>query len=133
MNAGAVERAAEPFYTTKAGRRIGMGLPLLKQAAEMANGKLEIRSAPDSGTSIRATFQLKHIDRKPLGNMAETITALLATENPVNIVYRHSRGEKAVVFDSKHVENQLGDILLNSTEALSLVRAYLEQEESGLA
>ena len=133
MSAEVAQRATDPFYTTRTTRRIGMGLPLLKEAAEMANGKLEIRSVPNSGTTITATFQLSNIDRKPLGNMAETITALLATENQVNILYRHTRGGKIVTFDSKHVENQLGDILLNSIEALSLVRTYLEQEESSLA
>ena len=133
MSAEVAERSVDPFYTTRKTRRIGMGLPLLKQAAEMANGKLDIRSVPNSGSTINASFQLSNIDRKPLGNMAETITALLATENPVNIFYRHSRGGRSVVFDSKHVENQLGDILLNSVEALSLVRTYLEQEESSLA
>jgi anti-sigma regulatory factor (Ser/Thr protein kinase) len=133
MSAEVAERAADPFYTTRKTRRIGMGLALLKEAAAMANGRLEIRSLPNSGTTIRATFQLNNIDRKPLGNMAETITALLATENQVDILYRHSRGGKSVVFDSKHVQSQLGDILLNSTEALSLVRTYLEQEESSLA
>jgi anti-sigma regulatory factor (Ser/Thr protein kinase) len=133
MNVEVAERAADPFYTTRKTRRIGMGLALLKEAAEMANGRLEIRSVPNSGTTIRATFQLSNIDRKPLGNMAETITALLATENQVNILYRHSRGGKTVIFDSKHVEDQWGDILLNSIEALSLVRTYLEQEESSLA
>ncbi|MCX6143897.1 MAG: ATP-binding protein [Ignavibacteriales bacterium] len=133
MSAEVAQRATDPFYTTRTTRRIGMGLPLLKEAAEMANGKLEIRSVPNSGTTIKATFQLSNIDRKPLGNMAETITALLATEHQVNILYRHSRGGKNVTFDSKHVENQLGDILLNSIEALSLVRTYLEQEESSLA
>ena len=133
MSAEAAERASDPFFTTRKTRRIGMGLPLLKEAAEMAKGKLEIRSAPNVGTTIRATFELSHIDRKPLGNMAETITALLATENQVNILYRHSRSGKIVTFDSKHVESQLGDILLNSIEALCLVRTYLEQEESSLA
>ena len=133
MSAEVAERAADPFYTTRKTRRIGMGLALLKEAAEMASGRLEIRSVPNSGTTIRATFQLNNIDRKPLGNMAETITALVATENQVNILYRHSRGGKIVEFDSKHVENQLGDILLNSIEALSLVRTYLEQEELSLA
>ena len=133
MSAEAAERASDPFFTTRKTRRIGMGLPLLKEAAEMAKGKLEIRSAPNMGTTIRATFELSNIDRKPLGNMAETITALLATENQVNILYRHSRSGKIVTFDSKHVESQLGDILLNSIEALCLVRTYLEQEESSLA
>jgi len=133
MSAEVTERAADPFYTTRKTRRIGMGLALLKEAAAMANGGLEIRSLPNSGTTVRATFQLNNIDRKPLGNMAETITALLATENQVNILYRHSRGANTVIFDSKHLENQLGDILLSSIEALNLVRTYLEQEESSLA
>lgn len=133
MSAEVAERATDPFYTTRTTRRIGMGLPLLKEAAEMANGKLGIRSVSGSGTAIKAEFQLSNIDRKPLGNMAETITALLAAEHQVNIYYRHSRGGKSVVFDSKHVESQLGDILLNSIEALSLVHTYLEQEESSLA
>jgi K+-sensing histidine kinase KdpD len=133
MTAEAAQRATDPFFTTRSTRRIGMGLPLLRQAAEMANGKLEIQSALNSGTTVRATFQLSHVDRKPLGSMAETITALLTTEHQVNILYRHSRGGKTVTFDSKHVEDQLGDILLNSIEALSLVRTYLEQEESSLA
>lgn len=133
MSAEIADRAADPFYSTRTTRRIGMGLSLLKEAAEMANGKLEIRSVPNSGTTIRATFQLRNIDRKPLGNIAETITALLATEDQVNILYRHLRGGKTVLFDSKHVEDQLGDILLNSIEALNLVRTYLEQEELSLA
>jgi anti-sigma regulatory factor (Ser/Thr protein kinase) len=126
-------RASDPFYTTKSTRRVGMGLALLKQAAESADGTLEIRSGRGSGTTVTATFQLDHIDRKPLGNMAETITTLLTTEGPVNIFYRHTRGDKTIMFDSKHIESQLGDILLNSVEALSLVRNYLEQEELSLA
>jgi anti-sigma regulatory factor (Ser/Thr protein kinase) len=133
MSAQAASMATDPFYTTKSKRRVGMGLPLLKEAARMANGTLDIRSVPNSGTTVRATFQLSHVDRKPLGNMAETITALLAAEEQANILYRHSRNGKTVVFDSMHVESQLGDILLNSIEALSLVRTYLEQEESGLS
>jgi hypothetical protein len=132
MNAEAAERATDPFYTTRNTRRIGLGLPLLKEAAEMANGKLEIRSIPNVGTNIRATFQLSHIDRKPFGDMAETITALLAREHQVKVQYRHSRGGRTVTFDSEHVENQLGDILLNSVEALSFVYSYLEREESSL-
>jgi hypothetical protein len=133
MSTETMGRATDPFYTTRTTRRIGMGLPLLKQAAEMAKGSLAIRSAPSKGTEIKATFQLNNIDRQPLGNMAETITALLAREEQVNVFYRHVRGERVIEFDSTHAGNQLGDILLNSIEALNLVRNYLEQEESSLA
>jgi anti-sigma regulatory factor (Ser/Thr protein kinase) len=133
MSAENVERAADPSYTTRKNARAGMGLALLKEAAEMAKGRLELHSVLNSGTTVRATFQLSSAERKPLGNMAETITAILATENQVNVFYRHSRGGKSITFDSQHAEHQLGDILLGSIEALSLVRTFLEQEESSLA
>jgi anti-sigma regulatory factor (Ser/Thr protein kinase) len=133
MPSHAVSEASDPFYTTRSNRRIGMGLALLKQNAERANGSMEIHSRPGVGTTVTAKFELGHIDRPPLGNMAETVTTLLASEEPVNICYRHIRQGKAVTFDTKHLESQLGDILLNSVEALMLIRNFLEQEESGLA
>jgi hypothetical protein len=69
----------------------------------------------------------------PLGSMADTVTALISREEMVNVLYRHVRGGRVVEFDSKHVQDQLGDILLDSTEALSLVRRYIELEEVSLA
>ena len=33
-----VEQATDPFYTTKAGKRTGLGLPLFREAAEAAGG-----------------------------------------------------------------------------------------------
>ena len=133
MSAEVADKAADPFYTTRTTRRIGMGLALLKEAAANANGTTEIRSVPNSGTTIKATFQLGHIDRKPIGNMADTITALITNEAEVDILYKHTRDREQVIFDTRHVQDQLGDILLNSVEALSLVRNYLVQEETRLA
>jgi hypothetical protein len=109
-----------------------MGLALLKEAAAMANGTMEIRSGPNAGTTIKAMFQLNHVDRKPLGNMADTIVALIANDADVDILYKHARDGKVLVFDTKRVRNKLGDILLNSVEALSLIRSYLAQEEATL-
>ncbi|MDP2887228.1 MAG: ATP-binding protein [Ignavibacteria bacterium] len=133
MNAELAEKAADPFFTTRTTRKVGMGLALLKEAAAMANGTMEIRSAPNEGTTIRGSFQFSHIDRKPLGNMADTIVALIANDAEVNILYKHARDGKVLVFDTKLVRTQLGDILLNSVEALNLIRSYLDQEEATLA
>lgn len=127
------QKAVDPFFTTRTTRRIGMGLALLKEAAAMANGGMQVRSVPGSGTTITATFQLSHIDRKPIGNMAETITALLAMNADIDVRFKHVRHGKTLVFDTSDVKKQLGDVLLNSVEALSLVRNYLDQEETSLA
>jgi len=76
-------RALDPFFTTKGGKRVGLGLPFLAQAAEEAGGRLEVKSAPGKGTTVIATFGLSHIDRKPLGNIEETLYCLKATHPDV--------------------------------------------------
>lgn len=83
MNDETRKRSVQPFYTTKPGKRIGLGLSLLAQAAEEAGGKLEVQSAPGKGTKVSATFGLSHIDRKPLGNIEETLQCLRATHPDV--------------------------------------------------
>ena len=83
MSEETMSRSTDPFFTTKPGKRVGLGLPLLAQAAEDTGGKLEIQSAPGKGTKVIATFGLSHVDRKPLGNIGETMQCLKATHPEV--------------------------------------------------
>lgn len=76
-------RSLDPFFTTKRGKRVGLGLPLLAQAAKEAGGTLEVESAPGKGTKVIATFGLSHIDRKPLGDIQQTMHCLKATHPEV--------------------------------------------------
>lgn len=133
MSTDEVQRAADPFYTTRTTRRIGLGLALLQQAASAAGGTMAINSVPGSGTTVRATFQLSHIDRKPLGCMTATIISLIAAPSETDILYTHTRNDKTIVFDTKEVRHQLAGMSLNSVGALSLMRDYLSQEEDALA
>ena len=89
MDEAAISRALDPFYTTKDSKRVGLGLPLLAQAAREAGGILEIHSEPDKGTLISATFQLSHSDLKPLGNMLQTLATLAVAHPDVRIVFDH--------------------------------------------
>jgi len=77
MDAAARQRALDPFFTSRTTRRVGLGLPLLAQAARQSGGALEIDSEPGRGTTIKAGFQLSHPDRKPLGDIAETLRTIL--------------------------------------------------------
>jgi hypothetical protein len=129
MSADIVRQAAHPFYTTRTTRKVGLGLALLEEAAAAANGAMTILSEPGKGTSITATFQLGHIDRKPLGNMAETITALIATHRGMNILYRHMRNGTTVLLDTKEIRRRTGSAPLDSVEALRVIREYLDREE----
>ena len=81
--------AVNPFFTTKMNKKVGLGLAFLSQSAEEAGGKMNVDSAPGEGTKITATFQLEHIDRKPLGNLHGTIKCLKVTHPEVNITFDH--------------------------------------------
>ena len=79
------KRALDPFFTKKPGKRIGLGIPLLAQAARDAGGNLSIESSPGEGTSIRATFALSHPDRKPMGDIQETVELMRAAHPEIDI------------------------------------------------
>lgn len=73
--------AADPFYTTKPGKRVGLGLSLFRAACEQSGGVLAIDHSPLGGARVRAVLGLGHVDRTPMGDLAGTLAAL-ACANP---------------------------------------------------
>ncbi len=132
IDAGTVSRVTDPFYTTRTTRRVGLGLPLLDAAAKAANGSFDVSSTPGKGTKVTATFQLSHIDRKPLGQIPDTITTLIAGRPDIDISYRHERDGWSVSFCTRDFRRQLGDIPMNSADMLNAIRQYLTREEKRL-
>ena len=54
IDAAAMERVFEPFYTTKSvGQGTGLGLPLCHELIGAAGGRLSLRSEPGRGTVVR--------------------------------------------------------------------------------
>jgi signal transduction histidine kinase len=76
MDGETCERALSPFYSTKKTTPIGLGLPLLKQAAQDTGGDLILESRPGKGTKVTAFFRTGHIDMKPLGDLKTTFMTL---------------------------------------------------------
>jgi anti-sigma regulatory factor (Ser/Thr protein kinase) len=132
MDAQAAERATDPFFTTRTTRRVGLGLPLLEEAARATGGSLHLESGPGRGTAVEATFRLGHIDRKPLGNMAETIIALIVRNEALDVSYRHERDGRAISFDTSEIRARLAGESLNRPETLRFIREYVTQEEKSL-
>jgi signal transduction histidine kinase len=97
------ERAGDPFFTSKPGRKVGLGLALLAQAAKEAGGDFIVTSMPDVGTTVKAYFSLSHPDRKPLGDMAATLQVLVAGNPEVDFIYKHRNGSESTLFDTRNV------------------------------
>ncbi len=127
-----LKRATDPFYTTRTTRRVGLGLGLLQEAAKSANGHLDIYSIPGAGTMVVAVFQLSHIDRKPLGEIGETITTIISRRPDIDVTYTHERNGRKFVFRTIDIREQVGDMAINTVGTLNFVRKYVTQEENNL-
>jgi signal transduction histidine kinase len=101
MNETTRGKAVDPFFTTRTTRKVGLGLSLLAQAAEQADGRMQLDSTPGKGTVVRATFRLSHPDCKPMGDIGATINTLVAGHPDINIVYEYKNDDSAYRFDTR--------------------------------
>lgn len=122
MDEDTIQKAMDPFYTTKKVRRVGLGLPMLEQAAITAGGSFTIESEVGVGTRIYAQFQYSHIDRQPLGDIPGTITALIIGNPDIDILYTHNRNGKSYILDTVEIRQALGDVPLNHREVLKVIK-----------
>ncbi|WP_406676557.1 ATP-binding protein [Moorella sp. ACPs] len=127
MEAEALQKALDPFYTTRATRKAGLGLSLFQATAAQCGGNVALESRPGQGTRVVATMQLSHPDLPPLGDMGATIAAALSREEPVELVYYHRRGQKEFKFSSTWLQLHLGEIPLNCGPVLDWVQRYINK------
>ena len=100
MDEKTVKKVLDPFFTTKNGKKVGLGLSLLSQAAQQAGGNLKIDSKQGKGTKITAIFKLSHPDMKPMGNILETMAALITANPTIRFIYDYTKGDNNFHFDS---------------------------------
>jgi Histidine kinase-, DNA gyrase B-, and HSP90-like ATPase len=87
------DQATDPFFTTKTGKRTGLGLPLFREAAEEADGSLTLRrSATLGGVAIEVVMSLSHVDRAPLGDVCESVAVMAATNPQATLVLEVETG-----------------------------------------
>ncbi|NLT41758.1 MAG: sensor histidine kinase [Anaerolineae bacterium] len=123
LPAGRSETVFDPFYTTRTTRRVGLGLPLLRAAAERAGGRAEVTSAPGR-TTVKASFGLEHVDRAPMGDIVGTLVAFMLMEGAPRLTYRYAASGDEFEFDSALAEEAAGGEL-TATDVSGWVRDYL--------
>lgn len=127
MDEATVKRAMDPFYTSKKVRRVGLGLPMLAEAAERAGGRFAIESREGAGTRVAVEFLLSHIDRQPLGDLAGAFMTLIAGNAGVDFVYRHECEGDPFTLDTREIRREIGDIPINHPEVLKFIRQHLTE------
>jgi hypothetical protein len=127
MSEAARLRALDPFYTTKKVRKVGLGLPMLAQAAETTGGRFSLVSEEGRGTAVTAEFVRSHIDRQPLGDIVGVMVILIAGNEGVDFVYSHLCGGLPFILDTREIRCAIEDVPISHPDVLKFIRNYLSE------
>ena len=120
-----------PFYTTRTTRKVGLGIPLLKMAAEMTGGSVKIVSSTDAathGTTVTAVFYKNHLDFTPLGDIKETVVTLIQGHPDTDFLFVHQCENGEVKLDTRELRVILEGVPLDTYEVIVWIKEYLNEQ-----
>ena len=120
-----------PFYTTRTTRKVGLGIPLLKMAAEMTGGSVKIVSSTDAathGTTVTAVFYKNHLDFTPLGDIKETVVTLIQGHPDTDFLFVHQTPLGEVKLDTRELRVVLEGVPLDTYEVIVWIKEYLNEQ-----
>ena len=129
-----LESVSDPFTTTRTTRKVGLGIPLFKLAAQQTGGDMKISSRhfeefPDNhGTETEASFYKNHLDFTPLGDVVSTVTVLIQGQPQIRWIFRHDTDNGKVELDTDVLKEVLGDVPLDTFEVISWIGEYLREQ-----
>ncbi len=132
MDESTLARVTDPFVTSRTTRKVGLGIPFLKAAAEACRGQLELTSAPGQGTGLEVEFQRSHLDRMPLGDLSGTWLTLLVTCAQIHWLFSYQAiitgsDEVTFTFDDEPIKQTLNELPLTEPAILSFLRNLLQE------
>jgi len=120
-----VAQAADPFYSTRTTRQVGLGLSLLEAACKRSGGDLQISSKPGEGTTVQGRLQLTNIDRPPLGDMGKVVQALACGADQTSVRYRHRASQRLFEIDTRELQRELGDVPVTDPRVLCWLAEFV--------
>lgn len=122
-------KVTDPFFTTRTTRKVGLGIPFFKLAAEATGGSFQIESKVGEGTDVTTVFQLDHIDRMPLGDINSTIHTLIVYNPQTDFLYRYTYGQESFDLDTRQMKEILGGVPLDAPEVSAYIKEYLDENK----
>ncbi len=121
-----VELATNPFFTTRKTRKVGLGLSLLKQNAEMANGKFNITSEVNKGTMIEAIFQYSNLDRPELGDIWNMLYLTMLGNKNLELMYEHRTNKNSFKFSSTEIKSNIEGVSMQQAEIRNAIIDFIK-------
>ena len=134
MNEEQVKAVTDPFYTTRTTRSVGLGVPLLKMAAEQTGGSFEIKSqtaeaSPEAhGTEVKASFHTDHLDFTPLGDVISSLLTLIQGHPETDFYFCHEKNGKTAALDTREIRTVLEGVPLNTYDVIKWMEEYLKEQ-----
>ncbi len=127
MDEALLKTVTDPFVTSRSTRKVGLGLPFLKMAAEQTGGGVEIQSEVGKGTEVRALFTLNHIDLMPLGDIGATLASLCAGSPDMDFVFLYEVDGRPFTFNTREVREMLGDVSFSEAAVALFIKEYINE------
>ena len=125
MDPETLARVTDPFVTSRTTRKVGLGIPFFKAAAEACEGTLNIQSKPGEGTTINVLFKHSHIDRMPLGDIVSTLQTLIIGTPEIHWIFEYRYNGCSFVFDDEPIKETLAGVPLSETAVMKFIREML--------
>lgn len=122
-----VEKALDPFFTSKAGKKCGLGLPLLAQAARECGGDFSIDTGKGRGMRVVARFRRSHIDMKPLGDVGATMAALICGHPEVAYSLTYEKDGRVFSLGTEELVRELDGVPLHAPAVFQYIKKDINE------
>lgn len=125
MDSETLARVTDPFVTSRTTRKVGLGIPFFKAAAEACEGAFKIQSLPGKGTTVETVFKHSHIDRMPLGDIQSTLITLIIGTPDIHWIFEYRYNEGCFLFDDQPIKETIEGISLTEPAILKFIREMI--------
>ncbi|MGI5849554.1 MAG: ATP-binding protein [Christensenellales bacterium] len=126
MDQEMLKNVKSPFATSRTTRKVGLGIPLFKASCVNTGGDLDIISSPGMGTTLKAEYNYSHIDRPPLGDIAETIFTLTLLNPQIDFVFSAKKDE-SFIYDTRQIKAAIEGVPITQPDVLEFIRGFLQE------
>lgn len=119
-------KVVSPFTTTRKTRKVGLGIPMIKELCELCEGEFGIESRVGEGTRLSLRFKKSNIDLPPMGSLADTVVALV-NGSPVTPEFRlvYANNGEEFEFDTAQIREALAGVPLDTPDVLGWIHDFV--------
>ncbi len=119
--------STDPFYTSRTTRKVGLGLSLLKQNAEMTGGSFSLESEFGKGTKVTAIFGFRHIDRPVMGDLTGTLLILICSPGNAEYLFSFRSSSGEFKLDTREIKQTLVDVPITHPDVRNFLKEMIQE------